>query len=229
MNRREHLQNLSITELQLAKELIKIDNERCKKGLDLAKDLNEVYKAIKTGRDVEILHTFTLLHDEQTLKNLGTINQLRAFCLNNIDDLAPLANAIINAPLKWIEEQEQAITLIDQLIKEKQQANKKVFANLVKVGNKREVIKRLRTLLEAEPKPTKRLLTLLECVDLGVLSSRPTYKQFSEEFGSEIIKASTFKAYINKEVGAFKVTDREEIERKLKITFAQLIENSTHF
>lgn len=225
----ERLNGLSITELQLAKDLIKIDNDRCKKSLELANDLNEVYKAIKTGRDIEILHTFTLLHDEQTLKNLGTINQLRAFCLDNIDDLAPLANAIINASLKWIEEQEQAITLIDQLIKEKQQANKKVFATLVKVGNKREVTKRLRTLLEAEPKPTKRILILLECVDLGILSNRPTYKQFSEEFGSETIKACTFKAYINKATGAFKVTDREEIERKLKITFAQLIENSTHF
>lgn len=229
MNRKEHLQNLSITELQLAKELIKIDNDRCKKGLKLANDLNELYKAIKTGRDIEILHTFTLLHDEQTLKNLGTINQLRAFCLNNIDDLTPFANAIINAPLKWIEEQEQAITQIDELIKEKQHTKKITFSSLIEKGNKQEVTKRLRTLLEAEPKPTKRVLMLLGCVDLGVLSSRPTYKQFSEEFGSEIIKAHTFKAYINKKVGAFKVTDREEIEHKLKITFAQLIENSTHF
>lgn len=223
----ERLTKLSITELELAKRLIQIDNERCKKGVELAKDLNELYKAIKTGRDINILSTFTLLHDEETLKNLGTINQLRAFCLNNIDDLTLLANAIINAPLKWIEEQEQAITQIDELIKKKQRANKQTFISLVEKGNKREVIKRLRTLLEAELKPTKRVLVLLVCIDMGILSARPTYKQFSNEFGNTAINQNTYCHYINYELTKFGNTDRHEVEKKIKTTFAPIIQNNT--
>lgn len=223
----DRLKELSITELQLAKRLIQIDNERLKKGVELAKDLNELYKAIKTGRDIEILHTFTLLHDEETLKNLGIINQLRAFYLNKIDDLAPLAKAIINAPIEWIEEQERVITQIDQLIKAKQRANKKTFISLVKVGNKREVIKRLRTLLEAEPKPTKRVLTLLVCIDLGILSDRPSYKQFSNEFGNTVINQNTYCHYINYELTKFGNTDRREVEKKIKTTFTPIIQNNT--
>ena len=67
------------------------------------------------------------------------------------------------------------------------------------------------------------------CVWLELLSDVPTYKQFREAFGNNAIKENTYRRYITKRIPEFNNRDVEEIKRKLGITFAPIIHNSTDF
>lgn len=219
----EKLNELSVAELQNTKERIKIDMERSNACLECVKSLSRVIETVNTGRLYEVMEEAHLLHNEETLQNLGTINRLRAHFLSGIDELSTFAKAIINAPVKWIEEQERYITLIDQIIIEKQKAQGNTFATIVRTGNKREIIKRLRTLLDAELKPTKKVLMLLVCVKLNILSTPPTFKQFRAEFGNDTINENTYRKYIKKGMAEFDQRDIKNVECKLSITFAPII------